>query len=124
MDLSLHRPEQVLYVRRVGATCITVVDRDLQQSFLLCATRCIERWPVRSVAELQPEHLQALLELDPEVVLLGTGAQQVFPPARVLAPLLARGIGIEVMHNAACARTYTVMLDEGRRVAAAFILPG
>jgi uncharacterized protein len=57
-----------------------------------------------------------LLGLDPEVVLLGTGATQVFPAASVMAFCMGRGIGIEVMANAAAARTFNVLASEGRRV--------
>ena len=35
MDLSLDRPGTYLFVRRVGARSITVVDRELTTSFLL-----------------------------------------------------------------------------------------
>ncbi|MHB1991217.1 Mth938-like domain-containing protein [Metallibacterium scheffleri] len=124
MELSLQRPGNWLYVRHVGADSITVVDRELRQSFLLCRDQAVENWPVRDVTALLPEHWDAVLALQPEVVLLGTGAQQQFPQPATLATLLQRGIGCEVMHNAACARTYTVLSDEGRRVVAAFILPG
>jgi len=124
MELSLQRPGNWLYVRHVGAGSITVVDRELRQSFLLCHDRAVENWPVRDVALLLPEHWNAVLALQPELVLLGTGTQQRFPPPATLAALLQRGIGCEVMHNSACARTYTVLSDEGRRVVAAFILPG
>ena len=54
--------------------------------------------------------------------MLGTGAAQVFPPAAVMAACLSRGIGIEVMTNAAAARTFNVLAGEGRRVVAGFIL--
>ena len=57
-----------------------------------------------------------MLALQPELVVLGTGATQVFPPAAVMAACLTRGIGIEVMTNAAAARTYSVLAGEGRRV--------
>ena len=124
MELSLQRPGHWLYVRHVGADSITVVDRELRHSFLLCREQAMEHWPVRAAAALQPEHWDAVLALQPEIVLLGTGVQQQFPPPATLAALLRRGIGCEVMHNAACARTYTVLSDEGRRVVAAFILPG
>ena len=50
-----------------------------------------------------------MLALKPELVVLGTGAVQVFPPAAVMAACLTRGIGIEVMDNAAAARTFNVL---------------
>lgn len=123
MELSLQRPGNWLFVRHVGADSITVVDRELRRSFLLCRDQAVENWPVSDVGALRPEHWHAVLALQPEIVLLGTGTQQQFPHPEALAALLQRGIGCEVMHNAACARTYTVLSDEGRRVVAAFILP-
>ena len=57
-------------------------------------------------------------------VLLGTGERQVFPPAAAMAAGLRRGVGIEVMTNAAAARTFNVLASEGRKVVAGFILPG
>ena len=40
-----------------------------------------------------------------------------------MAAFLQRGVGIEVMDNAAAARTFNVLAGEGRRVVAAFVLP-
>ena len=64
----------------------------------------------------------ALIALQPAVVILGTGPTQVFPPRDVLAAFLTRRVGVEFMDNAAAARTYNVLLGEGRKVAAAFVL--
>ena len=71
---------------------------------------------------LAPDDLAPLLALEPEVILLGSGATQVFPPAAAMAACLGRGIGLEVMTNAAAARTFNVLAGEGRRVVAGFIL--
>ena len=65
-----------------------------------------------------------MLALQPALVLLGTGTRLRFPSAAVMATLLTRGIGIEVMDSAAAARTFNVLATEGRRVVAAFLLPG
>lgn len=123
MDLSLDRPESFLFVRRTAADRITVVDRDIQSSFLLAPDRLVENWPVAAASALVPEHADTVLALEPEVVLLGTGERQAFPAAAFLACFLRRGIGVEVMDNAAAARTYDLLAGEGRRVVAAFILP-
>ena len=123
MDLSLDRPGDYLFVRRVTERAITVVDRELTASFLLSPQRAVEQWPVSSAQALGDDHVQAVLALQPEVVLLGTGTRQQFPPAAFMAGFLRRGVGIEVMDNAAAARTYDLLAGEGRRVVAAFILP-
>lgn len=123
MDLSLERPEGYLYVRRVGARGVTLIDRELTSSFLLAPDRAIENWPVTAADTLDASHVEALLALQPELVLLGTGERQVFPAAAFMAGFLRKGIGIEVMDNAAAARTYNLLAGEGRRVIAGFILP-
>jgi uncharacterized protein len=123
MDLSLDRPEGYLFIRRVGPRSITVVDREFSSSFLLSPGQLVENWPVAAAAELDDGHIEAILALKPEVVLLGTGERQVFPAQAFLAGLLRKGIGVEVMDNAAAARTYDLLAGESRRVVAAFILP-
>jgi len=58
----------------------------------------------------------------PEVLLVGTGARQKMLPSAVLRPLLAAGVGVEVMDTQAAARTYNILMAEGRRVVAALLL--
>ena len=123
MDLSLDRPGTYLFVRRVTASSITVVDRELTASFLLSPERAVENWPISASNQLDASHVEAILELKPEVVLLGTGERQVFPAPAFMAGLLRKGVGVEVMDNAAAARTYDLLAGENRRVVAAFILP-
>jgi len=57
----------------------------------------------------------------PEVVLIGTGLTQQFLPVAVTQPLLRVGIGVEVMSTQAAARTYNILMAEGRRVMAALL---
>ena len=98
-------------------------DRVLEHSFALAPDHLLEDWtPPASAVALEPAHLQPLLALSPELVVLGTGGRQVFPPPAVLAACLTRGIGIEVMNNASDARTFNVLAGENRRVVAAFML--
>ena len=123
MDLSLDRPGDYLFVRRVGARSITVVDREFTRSLVLSPEKAIENWPVTHAGELDAGHVEAILALQPEVVVLGTGERQVFPAAAFMAGFLRKGVGVEVMDNAAAARTYDLLAGERRRVVAAFILP-
>lgn len=123
MQLSLNRPGEYLFVRKVGATAVTVVDRDLDRSFILAPDRAVENWDVRDVAALDEAAIAPILALNPAVVILGSGPRIVFPSQAVLATFLQRGVGIEVMDNAAAARTFNVLAGEGRRVVAAFVLP-
>lgn len=123
MDLALDRPGDFLFVRRVAARSITVMDREITQSFLLAPDQAVEGWEVNDAKTLNATRVDDILALKPELVILGTGERQVFPPAEFMAGFLRKGVGIEVMDNGAAARTYDLLAGEGRRVVVAFILP-
>jgi len=93
-------------------------------SLVVSAERLITDWPVGSVQGIGADHLAAIVELSPEIVLLGTGPKFEFPEPRVLAPLHQARIGVEVMDTAAACRTYNILLGEGRNVVAALIVGG
>jgi uncharacterized protein len=122
MQLNLEHPDHEFLLRGADGSQALVNDRRLDRSFVVAPDRLIEDWAVADARALAPADLEPLLALDPEVVLLGTGASQIFPPAAVMAACMSRGIGIEVMNNAAAARTFNVLASEERRVVAGFVL--
>jgi len=124
MQLTEHRNDRQFFLRHADAQSVVVVDRTLQRSFALSATQFIENFPAQAPDRIDAAAVDAILALQPEVVLLGTGARAVFPPQAVLARFLKRGIGLETMDSAAAARTFNVLAGEGRRVVAVFLLPG
>lgn len=124
MQLTEHRNERQFFLRHADAQSVTVIDKRLTRSVAVGAAGIIENFPVTSVDRFDTDAIDRILQLQPEVVLLGTGARTVFPPQAVLAQFLKRGIGLETMDNAAAARTFNVLIGEGRRVVAVFLLPG
>lgn len=122
MQLNLEHPDYEYLLRGADGTTVVVNERHLTASFFLSPQQLVEGWPVDDARGLEATDIDPLLALDPEVVLLGTGGTQVFPPASVMAACLGRGIGLEVMNNAAAARTFNVLASEGRRVVAGFML--
>jgi uncharacterized protein len=124
MLLTEHHNEQQLFVRRVEADAITVIDRRLTRSFALNAQEMLENLPAQSADQLDAAAIEKILALQPEVVLLGTGQRAGFPPQAVVAEFLKRGIGLESMDNAAAARTFNVLVGEGRQAVGVFLLPG
>lgn len=122
MQLTLENPDHEYFLRGADGGTALVNDRQLARSFVLAPDRLIEDWPVTDVKSLTAEDLAPLLTLNPELILIGSGAGQAFPPAATLAACLSRGIGLESMNNAAAARTFNVLASEGRRVVAGFVL--
>jgi uncharacterized protein len=106
-------------VHAYGPEGIRVGARLYARGLVLAPQRIVEDWgPVRPEL-LDAGHLQPLIDLHPEVIVLGTGRSQVFPDPTVYAEALARGIGFEVMDTGAACRTYNILVSEGRRVVAA-----
>lgn len=105
-----------------GAGYVEVNGERYTASLVASADRLVTDWPARSVAELTADHLAAIVELKPEIVLLGTGAEFKFPDRRMFAALYKAGIGVEVMDTPAACRTYNILLGEGRNVVAALIV--
>ncbi len=125
MQLTLERPDYDFFLRGADGRSALVNERTLERSFVVSPRMLIEGWPVVDVAALTPGDLQPLFDLEPELVLLGSGGSQAFPPPEAMAACLSRGIGLETMTNAAAARTFNVLASEGRKVVAGFVIaPG
>jgi uncharacterized protein len=77
---------------------------------------------ISDAAELTAAHTIDIVELAPELVLLGTGIRQVFPAAEFGAQFLRAGIGFEVMDTGAACRTFNVLVTEQRRVVALLLI--
>jgi uncharacterized protein len=92
-------------------------------SFILSPRHLIRDWAPTSIEDLVSEHLEALLALQPELILLGTGPRLQFPESGILATIHQRQIGVEVMDTAAACRTYNILMTEGRFVVAGLINP-
>jgi uncharacterized protein len=94
----------------------------LTESFIMTPSQLIRNWPPQSVAEICADHLETAANLDPEVLIIGTGATLKFPDVKLTYALMEKGIGVEVMDTAAACRTYNVLMHEGRRVALALVI--
>jgi len=123
MLLSLHAPDQIgIRACRPDSVLLTSGET-LRESFLLSPETGVHAWQVIDARTLGTNDLTAVIAARPDVFLLGTGERQVFPSAAVMAACLSQRIGIEVMDNAAAARTFNVLGSEGRKVLLGMLLP-
>lgn len=79
-------------------------------------------WDCPDFDALQPSHFDKLAELEPELLIFGSGKRLRFAAPALLANLYARRIGVETMDTQAACRTYNFLLGEGRRVVAALLI--
>jgi uncharacterized protein len=122
MKFSLDDPSDGFIVDAYEPGRVTINGIAHERSILVLPDRIVTDWDPQSVAELSAEQLRFVAELRPDVVLLGTGLEQLFLPPALYAPILEQGIGIEMMDTASACRTYNILATEGRRVAAILML--
>ncbi len=121
MKFTLDKSGGAHYIAAYREGAVRIGNREFGHSLILSAEHLL-RWPVAAVHDLTLEHLERALQGQPEIIVLGTGSEHVFPPLALQAAVSARGIGLEIMHTAAACRTYNVLLSEDRRVVAALII--
>lgn len=123
MLLSLHE-NGPMGIRGCSADAVTLSNGETRRSsFLLSVDGSLMDWLASDAKSLVESDLAVVLAQQPDIFLLGTGPRQVFPAPAVMAACLSRRIGIEVMDNAAAARTFNVLSGEGRKVLLAILLP-
>jgi uncharacterized protein len=122
MKLHADRPEGVNVINAYTRDSVSVNGEIYTHSILVPPTGPVQPWPVDSLAALQASHFEQIAQANPELVVLGTGAQLRFPSPAVLRALMAARIGIETMDTAAACRTYNILVGEGRQVMAALLI--
>lgn len=105
-----------------GADHVMVNGERFADSIVVLAEEVRNDWPVPGFDSLSEAHFAYFLALKPDVLLLGTGAQQRFPHPRLYRMLTAAHIGVECMDTPAACRTYNILVAEDRRVVAAILI--
>ncbi len=101
---------------------ITVNGKPFSQSLIVTSTKLDENWDVKTIELLQPNHIDQVLLLNPELIIIGTGDKLVFPAVEIYSGIIERGIGVDFMDTGAACRTYNILMSEGRDVVAGLIL--
>lgn len=113
---------RTLTVQSVSELAITINGETYASTIALTQDEVFENWEPKPVADLGDSDFEILLEVAPEIILLGTGRSNVFPPRELMFAFARRGVGLEFMDTAAAARTFNVLAAEGRQVAAVLYL--
>ena len=122
MKFTLEPPSQANLIRSYSHTELRIGEQRIVRSCIVTAERLILDWEPATFGDLTVAHLETIFALAPEVVLLGTGDTQRFAGAAVRGAFAERRIGLEVMQLGAACRTFNVLVQEERRVAAALFL--
>ena len=105
-------------IHSVSDDQIRIGDQVFSHAIAITATAILDDWRAEDIGELTESDFAALLNVHPEVIILGTGNDNVFPPRELVFAMARRGVGFEVMNTRAAASTFNVLAGEGRQVAA------
>jgi uncharacterized protein len=101
---------------------VVVDGQSYREGLIVSPERIVAGWGPAAAGELTVDHIRALLALEPQVIVIGTGQRQVFPSPEVYAAAMQCGVGLEIMDTGAACRTYNIVMAEGRRIAAGLIV--
>lgn len=111
-----------LTIRRVERGSLRIGNETVTGNVALTSEKIIRDWPDTRIEALTTDNLATVLAEKPEMIVLGTGWQQQFPPRELMFALARRGIGLETMDTPAACRTFNILVAEGRRPAAVLLL--
>ena len=105
-----------------GEHYVAVNNQRYERAVVVTPDALHQPWAAASFGDLGPADLRFLIGLEPEIVILGTGARQQFPRPEMLRELMVERIGVEIMDTRAACRTYNILMAEGRKVVAAVFI--
>jgi uncharacterized protein len=109
-------------IAALGDDWIRIGETEYRQNLVVTPDSVATGWAPAGFAALTTDGFAALLQHEPELVLLGTGAVQRFPHPRLLQALSSARVGVEVMDTRAACRTFNILVAEDRRAVAALII--
>jgi uncharacterized protein len=122
MKFTLDARPDLNLIRSYAPGEVRIGEQVVHTNCIVMADTLITEWPATDPSTMDASHIAAILELKPEVVLLGTGEVQRFPKAAIRNAFMTKGIGLETMTLGAACRTFNILVQEERRVAAALFL--
>ena len=100
---------------------VMISGKQYTQNILITETQIISNWDALELSELTSEKFSAVLNEQPEIILLGHKLQQTVRPNLLIQELSKIRVGIECSDIGAACRTFNVLLSENRRVVLAIL---
>jgi uncharacterized protein len=122
MKLHLTTAENHYLITGYSADFVEINKQRHTSNLIVMADKLILDWAATDFASLTEAHFAQIVDLKPEVVLLGTGEKHQFLHPKIIQKLTENGIPLECMTTAAACRTYNILMSEDRNVAAMLIL--
>jgi uncharacterized protein len=120
MHINLEATEQHA-VQTYSDTKIQINSIIYVSSLIVSKEEIITDLAIKNIQEIDDQYFDLLIDLNPEIIVIGHKNTGTFPPFKIVSQLSQRRIGIECMSIGAACRTYNVLLSENRAVIAGFI---
>jgi len=117
MKLHEQLPARIHLISRYSAGLVEISGQQLTRPLIVAPALLHTAW-IDAAAALTPEALAPLWPQDPRIVLLGGTGFAAEPLKLLRRALAARQAGLEIMDLGAACRTYNVLAQEERAVAA------
>ena len=101
---------------------VVIMGHEYTKSLLITSDQIISPWTVSNLDLLTLVDFDAILNNQPEIILIGHTESQINRPYNLIQELSIRRIGIELSDIGAACRTFNVLLNENRRVVLALML--
>jgi uncharacterized protein len=121
MKLHLNQPAAQNLFTAYGEDFVQI-NATRHESSVIVTGADVEAWDAKNIQSLEAGSFARLLEIRPEIIIIGTGQSFKFPAPASLRPLVEARIGHEVMDTGAACRTFNILIGEGRNVLAALIV--
>lgn len=116
MHFTEDKPSGNYIINEYSKNTVTINNQCYGKSLYLSPDTLIDSLPLQYSSELTPESIKFIIDLKPELVILGSGNSLQFPPASIIAQFANNKIGFEAMDHSAACRTYAVLSAEQRDV--------
>lgn len=108
-------------IRSYSDTAITVGESIYESSVIIGSDAIISPWSIHTVQELTDITLSPILEIEPEIIIIGHQQSLSSVPMAIMQDLSKKRIGLEFMSIGAACRTFNVLLSEKRKVVVGII---
>lgn len=109
-------------IQAYDASGITVNEQLISSSFIIMPDQLITNWRPKNFSDLIKDDFDTIAKLEPEIIILGSGKKLYFPDMKLMQTIISKNIGFEVMDTHAACRCYSILLSEGRNIAAGLII--
>ena len=103
-----------LTIKEIDAKSIKIGDKQINHSIVLSPTKIIGKWSRNNVKKLTLDDFKNIITITPDIILLGTGKNSIFPPRELIFQMAKLDIGLEVMSTQAACRTFNLLISEYR----------